>query len=577
MAGSAKQGHRVVGRRGWRGGLLVAGGFLVLSACASEEEAAVDATADEEVEAAPSDEAAVSDEGEALEPGGTLTFAVADQADCMDPHQTTFVASRRVLRQLYDNLVIRDADGTFQPWLATDWEISDDGTVYTFELRDDVTFHDGTPLNAEAVKFTFDRAVDPETRSPRAAQLMRPYESSEVVDEYTVEVTLQEPFAPFLEVVSTEFLAILSPDAYQESIDDVDYCNQATGSGPFVFVERQEGSHVTLERNEDYAWGPPTADNQNAPHIDRLIVQFVPEGSVREGLLQSGEAQLVEGISPEVAAELQPQDDFRILTPSQPGVGYHVALNESREPWDELDMRRAFFMALDVEGLVEALYYGFYPRAWGILTPATLGYHDGLEGAIAYDLEAASQVLEDAGWVFADGEEYRSKDGQPLTASFLLQEGNLERRTDMAVFMQEQLREVGIDLELEPLAQASWISAYQDANYDVFAHNVVEGDPDILGQVFATDRISTEESLGFNAGHFSDPEVDELLQEGFVTADEDARRAIYREIQERIIDRAGALPIYYSTYIVGQRVEDLAGLELDANTFPVFYDASLSQ
>ena len=580
-------GENVLGRERLRrlrtGVALLTVGLLVLAACGTDAEEPGDLDdpvedTDEDVDAADIGDDPPEDEGLGdPQPGGELTFATEVEADCLDPQQTTAAASRRVLGQLFDNLVVQADDGTFQPWLATDWEISDDGTVYTFELRDDVTFHDGTPMNAEAVKFTLDRAVDPATRSPRSAQLLSLYESSEVIDEYTVEVMLQEPFAPLLSALTTEFLAILSPDAYQESVDDVDYCNQATGSGPFVLIERQEGSHVLMERNDDYAWGPPTADNQDAPYIDRLNVQFVPEDSVREGLLQSGEAQVVEGLAPDEAAALADQDEFRILSATQPGASYHIVMNESREPWDQEDMRRAFFQALNVDGMVEVLYLGFFPRAHTVLTSSTLGHHDGLEGAIEFDPDAANAALDAAGWELPEGDVFRTKDGERLVASFLMQEGNRERRTDMGVLMQEQLREVGIDLQLEPVAQSVFLATYQDGDYDVFGHNLVEGDPDALRQLFGTDTISDEESLGFNAGHFSVPEVDELVEEGFVTADEEARAEIYREVQERVIDRAGALPIYESTYILGSRADDVVGVAFDASAFPLFYDAWLVQ
>src|SRR4051812_21280755 len=145
--------------------------------------------------------------------GGELTYALATSPDSLDPHRSGLAVAGRVFRTIFDNLVTQAEDGTIQPWLATDWTVSEDGKSYTFQLRDDVIFHDGTPFNAEAVKFSFDRIIDPKTKSGNALSLLRPYVSSEVLEEYTIKINLTTPSAAFLSNLSQNQLGIVSPAA----------------------------------------------------------------------------------------------------------------------------------------------------------------------------------------------------------------------------------------------------------------------------------------------------------------------------------------------------------------------------
>ncbi len=211
---------------------------LLLSACGSHP------TAQE----SPKAEASASDaEQTAAAPGGKLTYALATSPDTLDPHRSGLAVAVRVLRTIYDSLVVQLPDNTIKPWLAKEWTVSEDGLSYTFKLREDVKFHDGTPFNAEAVKFNFDRILDPATKAANAAALLQPYESSEVIDEYTVKLNLSTPSRAFLGNLSQALLGIVSPTAAKQYGDQLG--QHPVGTGSYKFVKWEENAGIQVERN----------------------------------------------------------------------------------------------------------------------------------------------------------------------------------------------------------------------------------------------------------------------------------------------------------------------------------------
>ncbi len=186
--------------------------------------------------------------------GGTLVVGLSSEPDNIDPHVTPYAVSHNVMMHIFDTLVYQDpADGSFKPGLATSWEAAADGLSYSFTLRTDVIFHDGSAFNAEAVKFSFDRIADPATKSGFSANLLGPYAGTEVIDAANVRVTFKEPYAPFLDSCSQAFLAIVPPGAIAQH--GAEFGNTAVvGSGPYLFKEWVRKDHLTLTKNPDYNW-----------------------------------------------------------------------------------------------------------------------------------------------------------------------------------------------------------------------------------------------------------------------------------------------------------------------------------
>ncbi len=335
--------------------------------------------------------------------GGELVWSIEGanlSAGHMDPQVSQLDVSGMVQRAVLDSLVFQEDDGTFSPWLATSWDVSPDSTEYTFTLRDDVTFTDGEPFDAEAVKANFDRIVDPETASAQASSMLGAdfYAGTEVVDDHTVKVSFTQPYAPFLQAASTPQLGFYSPAVLAESADKLKAGGPdvTVGTGPFVLTEYTADQEIVYTRNDDYAWGP---HETKAPAFETLRVQIQPEASVRTGVIESGEADLASNIPPNQVAGL---DDAGVTVDSveYPGLPYSLYLNEKYGVFADEKVRQAFARGIDVDAAVEEIYFGQFrgrgassaarPRAttrrWrtpgrSIRTPRTPARRGRLDGA----------------------------------------------------------------------------------------------------------------------------------------------------------------------------------------------------
>ena len=257
----------------------------------------------------------------------------------------------------------------YLPALAASWETSDDGLVWTFTLRDDVTFHDGEKLSADAVQASLERfTVDGSTLSAP-----RWYGSSRVVDPLTWELTLAQPTANVLQQLSNPDIPILSAGSI-EKFDDGDRCADPTtivGTGPFVATSYQKGASVTLSRNDDYEWGPDFAAHSGPANLAEVEIRFVPEASARIGALTSGQADAAASIPPLNAEQVEESGDFALSSAPATGVPFVAPLNTTAGPTADIRVRQALRAAVDIDGIIDTIYKGRYDRAWTPLAPTT--------------------------------------------------------------------------------------------------------------------------------------------------------------------------------------------------------------
>jgi len=240
--------------------------------------------------------------------GGKLVYGLTLAPSGIDPHVDASSELGIPLTSVYDTLVYQDLDGRFVPGLAERWEVSDDGLVYTFYLRQDVKFHDGTPFNAEAVKFNLDRIADPDTKSRKARGMLGPYDHTEVVDDHTVKIHFTEPHAPFLDSASQVYLGMASPAAVRDR--GVDYQLHQVGTGPFMFKEYMPKDHLTLVRNPDYAWAPEVYEHSGPAYLDEIEFRFYQDPAIRALALESGEADVMGEMPPKDAQRLEGDEAF---------------------------------------------------------------------------------------------------------------------------------------------------------------------------------------------------------------------------------------------------------------------------
>ncbi|GEK86788.1 ABC transporter substrate-binding protein [Microbacterium aerolatum] len=501
--------------------------------------------------------------------GGEVVWAIEGAnlaAGHMDPQTSQLDVSGMVQRVVLDSLVFQEADGSFSPWLAEDWTVSEDSTTYTFELRDDVTFHDGEPFDAAAVKANFDRIVDPETASKQAASMLGAdfYEGTTVLGDYTVEVKFSQPYSPFLQAASTANLGFYSPKVLESSADQLAAGGPDVnvGTGPFELTEYTPDQELVYTRNPDYAWGP---DGGEAAKFATLRVELLPEASVRTGVVESGEADLASNIPPNLAVDLP--DTLTVDSVEYPGLPYSLYLNEAYGVFADEKVRQAFARGIDIDAAVEEIYFGQFPRAWSILGSTTPGYDASLEGSWPFDQDAANTLLDEAGWTERDSDGIRMKDGERLSARWIAWTPVPDDKAALGNAIQSDLAEIGFEVEREVLEPGAYNAQYEPKTFDLTDWGFSGVDADLLRSHLHTEGFQ-------NASQVSDPEIDALLEEGIVTSDTDARAEIYQQLQQWNAEYTAIVPLYSPSLITASN-DTVSGLEYDLYGRPLFYEVTV--
>ena len=498
---------------------------------------------------------------EDVEYGGTLQVAFDVNPDNYDPHQRPQLPARAVSRNIADTLTDQDPEtGEVVPWLAEDWDINDDATEFTFYLRDDVTFSDGTPLDAEAVKANFDRIMDIGPLAFVAAGLMRGYQESEVVDEHTVVVRFDEPNAQFLQATAVQSLSILAPATLELDPEDV-AAGDVIGSGPYTLESYDPNEGIRLAVREDYDWGSPIYENEGRAYFDEVEVSFLEESTTMAGAVSSGQidyayrlsAESVPGVE-DTQAELQPQVMPAIAIPIIPLV--------YSDMFDDEDTRRALSFATDREAIVDSVFQGLYEPATGVLTPSNPGYSD-LSDLIDYDPDEAERLLKEAGWTeIGDDGIRQNADGDRLEVEIQYTGTEYE---PMFQLIQQQWAQVGIDFVLTPVADLGDHDIH-DYEFDLTTWSQTRADADVLRTVYS----SFYEGMSFLYDH-PDQEVDDLLADLQSTTDEDERLEVSDEVQRLIIERGYTIPLFDLTQYAAHH-ESIGGTTIDLEGKPAFVD-----
>ena len=485
--------------------------------------------------------------------GGELKVAVGPwEPACLDPLVNS-MAGVITSRPYSDSLFWQNEDGEFEPWLATGYEANDDGTVYTLGIREGVTFTDGAPLNAEAVKANFDYMVNPATKSQLAGAYLKPYDHSVVVDEFTLEVHLKQPYSAFINILAQSYFALLSPIQITEAPETT--CEAPIGSGPFKVVKWTKGQSIEYVRNEDYNWGPP-GSHEGAAYLEKLTLLLVPEDQVRYNALLSGEVDAIVPTPAENVAAVEASDEFNYQYLVRPGTAYSLHLNNSRAPFDDARVRQALAASFDREEIVSAVSFGVLDVS-DFLTSSTPDFAPDLTEEIEYDTKLANDLLDDAGWDERDSEGYRTKDGERLTATApIVGERATEKR--VVELVQAEAKKVGIEIAIDLVDATTFTSRHWAGDYDIYSGLWSSNTADMLWLRWSSANISTPEVLGQNAAKFSDEKFDGLVEDARRSTDDAERNELYREAQERLVELVPSIPLYaarvdtsYPNYVKG--------------------------
>ncbi len=481
----------------------------------------------------------------------TLVLASGRNLGPGNPHD--YSTSMVVLDLLYEPLVRYDSDGGIQPSLAESWDISDDGLTWTFNLRQGVTFHDGTPFSAEAVKWNMERWVGNDRHGwlPTTTRIS----SVETPDQSTVVLTLSEPYYPAMQdltlVRPVRFLSTNGVDSAGEFAEPV-------GTGPWK-VESISDTRAVLVRNDAY-WG-------EKPELDEIIIEVILDGQTRMAALLSDEVDIVGGeylggISLESLPVLERNDDVRILAGN--GITtFYISTQFDRPPLDDARVRRALNQAIDRVSIARDLFGGKAEPAQHLL-PGNIPYVT-VTGAEGYEHnpDRAKALLTEAGWALNGGGVFE-KDGTPLKLTLVVDQSRLPQTATVAEAIQAQYREVGIELEIRAFDYSGWLDAFYTKEYDLimrFSWGPPYDPHSLLAGAFYTD---TGEDTAVS---YSDSVLDQLIDSALASTDDHERQEIYNQIWRRLDEEAAVIPLLYPqrVYAVRDEVEgfQLGGTEYD--------------
>src|SRR6056297_3203617 len=473
--------------------------------------------------------------------GGVLVFARSGDSVGLDPARETDGESFYGSTQIFDTLVeFKPGTTEVQPALAKTWDVSDDGLEFTFHLREGVKFHDGTDMNADAVKFSFDRQfVESHPYFDQGPWKYWGYmdmsnivDRIEAVDDYTVKFYLQKVEAPFLANLAMDFAAIVSPTAVEKY--GKEFPSNPVGTGPFTFVSWKKDDSIVLDANKDY-WG-------EGPYLDRVILRVIPDATARYLALKNGEVDVIDFPSADDLELMEADANIELI--QQPGlnVGY-IAMNCEKEPFDNKLVRQAMNYAIDRQSIIDAVYGSAGQVAKNPLPPTMWSYNDDID-PYPYDPAKAKELLAEAG--YADGFE------TTLWAMPVARPYNPNARR-IAEIVQEDLSELGVEAEI---VSYDW-GTYLDRT-DTGEHSMAmlgwtgdNGDPDNF--LFVLLSIPAAEVPAGNIAFWKNKEFNDRIVQAKETFDQAERTRLYEEAQEIFHEEAPWVPIAHSVVTVPVR------------------------
>lgn len=474
-----------------------------------------------------------------------LVIVRPSDAISLDPHRATTAPEVWVYNNIYETLVVLDEEMNIQPGLAESWERIDD-TRTRFHLKEGVTFHDGTPFNAEAVKFTIDRVINPE-QPARGAAWLGPVVGAEVVDEYTVDVVTDGPLGPLLNHLSMVFVVgIVSPTAVEKWGDE--YGRHPVGTGPFKFQSWDTNQSIVLERNEDY--------HGQVPELETVEFRVVPEEGARMLAFMRGEADVLLRAAPAELPLLR--DDPRVKVYDTPGLRIvYIGLNLSQEPTDDLRIRQAIAHAIDVESINAFVVEDAMEQATGVLAPAVFGYAEtDIQERYAYDPERALELLAEAGYTRNGQGTLVDADGNPLRLVQWASQGRDLKDKEVSETVAAQLRELGFTIDYVQREWGAYLSALPapDADYNLYTMGwvTVTGDAD-----FGLYANFHSEDFNTNRSRYQNEDVDRALELARRSLDPEERLEAYASAQQQIVEDVVWIPIYQTreTVVMQEWVE----------------------
>lgn len=492
-----------------------------------------------------------------------LVFATDVEPETgLDPTQDSNVPQSLIARSYLDSLVYGEKDGSVGKWLATDWSVSDDGTVYTFKLRDDVSFSDGTKFNAAAVKANVEYWVDPKTGFADANEAFGHFKSVDVIDDYTVKIDIGQPYADFLSFLAHPFAGIQSPAGIKRGLT-VNAQEGPIGTGPFKVQDWVKKSHVTLVRNDNYNSAPASSAHKGPAYVNKITYRFIIDPIARFGALKNGEVQAIQTVPPENYQDVVTSDKLKLIDGVRAGIPVQLDLNVTKAPFNDILVRKAFRHAVDVPAALTSIFRGSYKYFGGSLSPSTVFYDPTFENSYPFDLDKANKLLDEAGWTERDAEGYRVKGGNRLRVYSVI--GYTPSPQEYSLYDQiaGTAKQAGFEFVYEKLDNDQARQVRTGWDYDL--RKYYWGGPAsaaVLFYLYHTDSVKTH----YNGSGYSNPELDQLINQAAVVSDTSKRKELYHQAQQIISDEALAQPLFLEPLQYAYRGDLIEGLAAEPRT-----------
>ena len=453
----------------------------------------------------------------------SLTIAVDTDYDALHPSDWSSTIEHRMNSQIYDTLLRKNYEDQtkLEPRVAEKWETSKDGKCYTFHLRDDVTFQNGTKLTAEDIGFTLDMYA----KSQYQGAVVEGFDHYDIVDDSTIKVYTKSVYAPFLASMDQMFIA---SKAYYEEAGKDKFAQEPIGCGPYKWVSHESGNKAVLEAYDDYYLG--------APSIKNVTFKIISDIASMGMGIQTGEIDFAE-IDPSVVSTLKDDDNVAIEEATQTAFKF-VAMNTEKEPFNNVKFRQAINYAIDRKALIEKVEEGYGTANSNLLTPDRLGYSKN-QKEYTYDVDKAKALLKEAGITG------KTDLGKMYVA---------EQYKNLAQVIKADLEKVDLTCQIEILEFNAYLNKLKQGDYGITCLMMsLEGDTQQVAMALCSQYIGQA-----NNARYNNPEIDALFEKAVTTIDEDDRAKVYDEIFTKVQDEAVYAVLYNPTMLYARN----AGLSI---------------
>lgn len=476
--------------------------------------------------------------------GGKIVYGMTGDPVTFNPILSTDTTSGFVISRVFNGLVRANEKLELIPDLAESWEFSNDGLVWTFHLRKDVYWHDGTKFTSADVKYTYEAIKHPDYTGVRKTDF-KPITKIEAPDDYTVKLYLDKPYAPLLSKLT---IGILPKHVYEDTeiakMKEHPANMNPIGTGPYKFKEWQKGQYILLEANDNY-FG-------EGPYIEQIIVKFYQDNQVMLAALEKGDIDYMGAIPPDDVERVKEKYSDRFVFKEFPRNGYtYIGLKQTHPILQDKLVRQALMYGLNREQIVNDVLKGYGTVMNANIPPVSWAYAGDVLNPYPYDPEKAKQLLEQAGWKTVGPDGIRVKDGQRLSFKILASTGNKQREAALLI-AQQNWKEIGVEAEIEFLEWSVLVSQYLDkAKFEAYLCGWALGlDPDCYLYFHSSAAVDEKGQLvGFNDVEFKNPDLDKLLEQGRTEMDQEKRKEIYVEIQKIINEELPYVFLYSNNYV----------------------------